>query len=149
MEENTVPEIQRTNLTSVALLLKSLGIHNVVEFDFMDPPPTAALLKAFEQLCVAPRPYFLVLQYLYVRRLCATSKSVFLISRRNCINKALLTIKVSKALLLPYSVPYENSSLGPHRPIAIAACVGVTLSLQSCIRPGEVRFGVLRLEQLT
>lgn len=51
MDENTVPEIQRTNLTSVALLLKSLGIHNVVEFDFMDPPPTAALLKAFEQLC--------------------------------------------------------------------------------------------------
>jgi pre-mRNA-splicing factor ATP-dependent RNA helicase DHX16 len=51
MEENTVPEIQRTNLATVALLLKSLGIHNVVEFDFMDAPPTAALLKAFEQLC--------------------------------------------------------------------------------------------------
>lgn len=46
-----MPEIQRTNLTTVALLLKSLGINNVVEFDFMDPPPTAALLKAFEQLC--------------------------------------------------------------------------------------------------
>lgn len=51
MEDNTAPEIQRTNLTSVALLLKSLGIHNIVEFDFMDPPPTASLLKAFEQLC--------------------------------------------------------------------------------------------------
>lgn len=53
MDESTVPEIQRTNLTSVALLLKSLGINNVVDFDFMDRPPTEALLKAFEQLCAS------------------------------------------------------------------------------------------------
>jgi hypothetical protein len=124
-----VPEIQRTNLTSVALLLKSLGIHNVVEFDFMDPPPTAALLKAFEQLCVAPRPYFLCCKISMFCVLCATSKSVFLISRRNCVNKALLTIEVSKALLLPYSVLSESSSLGPHTTNAVAACVGETWNL--------------------
>ena len=52
MEENTVPEIQRTNLCSVALMLKSLGINDILGFDFMDPPPSAALLRAFEQLCV-------------------------------------------------------------------------------------------------
>ena len=51
MEENTVPEIQRTNLCSVALMLKSLGINDILGFDFMDPPPSAALLRAFEQLC--------------------------------------------------------------------------------------------------
>jgi hypothetical protein len=51
MEENTVPEIQRTNLCSVALMLKSLGINDILNFDFMDPPPSAALLRAFEQLC--------------------------------------------------------------------------------------------------
>lgn len=36
---NTIPEIQRTNLASVVLLLKSLGVKNLLEFDFMDPPP--------------------------------------------------------------------------------------------------------------
>ena len=56
MEENTVPEIQRTNLASVALMLKSLGINDIVHFDFMDPPPTLALSKALEQLC-APSPF--------------------------------------------------------------------------------------------
>lgn len=39
MLANTVPEIQRTNLGNVVLLLKSLGIDNLLEFEFMDPPP--------------------------------------------------------------------------------------------------------------
>ena len=34
-----VPEIQRTNLANVVLLLKSLGVNNLLEFHFMDPPP--------------------------------------------------------------------------------------------------------------
>lgn len=50
LDENTVPEIQRTNLANVVLTLKSLGIHDLVNFDFMDPPPSEALLKALEQL---------------------------------------------------------------------------------------------------
>nr|CAD1819445.1 unnamed protein product [Ananas comosus var. bracteatus] len=50
LEENSVPEIQRTNLANVVLTLKSLGIHDLVNFDFMDPPPSEALLKALEQL---------------------------------------------------------------------------------------------------
>ncbi|KAJ6843325.1 pre-mRNA-splicing factor ATP-dependent RNA helicase DEAH1 [Iris pallida] len=50
LEDNTVPEIQRTNLANVVLSLKSLGIHDLVNFDFMDPPPSEALLKALEQL---------------------------------------------------------------------------------------------------
>lgn len=37
--ENTIPEIQRTNLSNTVLLLKSLGVKNLLEFDFMDPPP--------------------------------------------------------------------------------------------------------------
>ncbi|KAJ7365091.1 Pre-mRNA-splicing factor ATP-dependent RNA helicase PRP16 [Desmophyllum pertusum] len=36
---STVPEIQRTNLANVVLLLKSLGVQNLLEFHFMDPPP--------------------------------------------------------------------------------------------------------------
>ena len=35
----TVPEIQRTNLANVVLLLKSLGVENLLHFHFMDPPP--------------------------------------------------------------------------------------------------------------
>ncbi|KAG9129541.1 hypothetical protein Leryth_023271 [Lithospermum erythrorhizon] len=50
LEDNTVPEIQRTNLANVVLTLKSLGIHDLLNFDFMDPPPSEALLKALEML---------------------------------------------------------------------------------------------------
>ncbi|XP_006296554.2 probable pre-mRNA-splicing factor ATP-dependent RNA helicase DEAH6 isoform X2 [Capsella rubella] len=50
LEDNTVPEIQRTNLASVVLALKSLGIHNLLNFDFMDPAPAEALIKSLELL---------------------------------------------------------------------------------------------------
>ncbi|PQE32413.1 hypothetical protein CJF32_00001194 [Rutstroemia sp. NJR-2017a WRK4] len=50
MEESTTPEIQRTNLNSTVLLLKSLGINDLLSFDFMDPPPTETLIGALNQL---------------------------------------------------------------------------------------------------
>ena len=50
LEDNTVPEIQRTNLGNVVLMLKSLGIHDLMNFDFMDPPPAETLLRALESL---------------------------------------------------------------------------------------------------
>ncbi|KAH8195315.1 hypothetical protein TruAng_010508 [Truncatella angustata] len=50
MDESTTPEIQRTNLNSIVLLLKSLGINNLLEFEFMDPPPTESLIGALNQL---------------------------------------------------------------------------------------------------
>ncbi|KAM9325352.1 pre-mRNA-splicing factor ATP-dependent RNA helicase DHX16 isoform 2-T2 [Gastrophryne carolinensis] len=50
MEDSTVPEIQRTNLGNVVLLLKSLGINDLIHFDFMDPPPHETLVLALEQL---------------------------------------------------------------------------------------------------
>ena len=46
----TIPEIQRTNLANVVLLLKSLGVKNLLEFDFMDPPPQATILASMHQL---------------------------------------------------------------------------------------------------
>ena len=39
MLKTTVPEIQRTNLANVVLLLKSLGVQDLLQFHFMDPPP--------------------------------------------------------------------------------------------------------------
>lgn len=44
------PQIQRTNLGNVVLLLKSLGIDDLIHFDFMDPPPPETLILALEQL---------------------------------------------------------------------------------------------------
>lgn len=35
----SVPEIQRTNLANVVLLLKSLGVQDLMRFHFMDAPP--------------------------------------------------------------------------------------------------------------
>lgn len=37
-QDNTYPEILRSNLGSVVLQLKKLGIDDLVHFDFMDPP---------------------------------------------------------------------------------------------------------------
>ncbi|KAJ2001005.1 Cyclin-dependent kinase catalytic subunit, partial [Coemansia thaxteri] len=50
MEANTPPEILRTNLSSVVLMLKCIGINNLIEFDFMDPPSPAALQHSLEHL---------------------------------------------------------------------------------------------------
>lgn len=50
MDESTTPEIQRTNLNGVVLQLKSLGINELLDFEFMDPPPTEALIGALNQL---------------------------------------------------------------------------------------------------
>ena len=52
MLQNTVPEIQRTNLGNVVLLLKSLNVENLLDFDFMDPPPVENLLNSMFQLWV-------------------------------------------------------------------------------------------------
>lgn len=50
LQEQTYPEILRSNLTSVLLLLKRIGIDNVVTFDYMDPPAPEVMVRAFESL---------------------------------------------------------------------------------------------------
>lgn len=50
LEPNTIPEILRTNMGNVILMLKSLGINDLLHFDFMDRPPADALIRALEQL---------------------------------------------------------------------------------------------------
>ncbi|GFZ21155.1 RNA helicase family protein [Actinidia rufa] len=52
MLPSPVPEIQRTNLGNVVLLLKSLKIENLLDFDFMDPPPQDNILNSMYQLWV-------------------------------------------------------------------------------------------------
>uniref|UniRef100_A0A671RGU0 RNA helicase n=1 Tax=Sinocyclocheilus anshuiensis TaxID=1608454 RepID=A0A671RGU0_9TELE len=49
-KDNTYPEILRSNLGSVVLQLKKLGIDDLVHFDFMDPPAPETLMRALELL---------------------------------------------------------------------------------------------------
>lgn len=48
----TVPEIQRTNLANTVLLLKSLGVQDLLQFHFMDPPPQDNILNSLYQLWI-------------------------------------------------------------------------------------------------
>ena len=45
-----MPEIQRTNLGNVVLQLKAMGTHDLLGFDFMDPPPLATMVGAMQSL---------------------------------------------------------------------------------------------------
>ena len=45
-----LPEIARVNLAGVVLQLKAMGVDDVLGFDFMDPPPRGALVRAVELL---------------------------------------------------------------------------------------------------
>ena len=50
LQEQTYPEILRSNLGSVVLQLKKLGVDDLVHFDFMDPPAPETLMRALELL---------------------------------------------------------------------------------------------------
>ena len=50
LAEFTIPEIQRTNLASVILMLKSIGIPDILHFDFLDPPPVESIMRGMEHL---------------------------------------------------------------------------------------------------
>lgn len=42
----SVPEILRCNLANVILLLKSLGVRNLLDYELMDPPPVHNMVNA-------------------------------------------------------------------------------------------------------
>lgn len=50
MLPTSIPDIQRTNLAHTILLLKAMGINDLLSFDFMDPPPAQTMLTALESL---------------------------------------------------------------------------------------------------
>lgn len=50
MLPTSIPEIQRQNLSMTILILKAMGINDLLHFDFMDPPPTNTMLTALEEL---------------------------------------------------------------------------------------------------
>lgn len=48
--DNCVPEIQRCEISSIILLLKSLGMEDIINFDFLDPPAPVVIIKGLELL---------------------------------------------------------------------------------------------------
>jgi len=50
LQAQTHPEILRSNVSSVVLHLKKLGIDDLVHFDFLDPPAPETMMRALEQL---------------------------------------------------------------------------------------------------
>jgi ATP-dependent RNA helicase DHX8/PRP22 len=50
MLPNPFPDIQKRNLTSTILLLKAMGINDLTNFDFMDPPAAQTMLESMETL---------------------------------------------------------------------------------------------------
>ncbi|KAG6037756.1 hypothetical protein E4U41_004785 [Claviceps citrina] len=50
MLPTTIPEIQRQNISHTILMLKAMGINDLIHFDFMDPPPVKTMLTALEEL---------------------------------------------------------------------------------------------------
>jgi len=50
LDNFTLPEILRCNLSTIVLQLKSMGIDKVHKFDFMDRPPKESLKKSLETL---------------------------------------------------------------------------------------------------
>ena len=71
----TVPEIQRTNLANVVLLLKSLGVQDLLQFHFMDPPPQVmygpgvkghTAMKSNLSMCQSLSKFLLRMYYTYL-----------------------------------------------------------------------------------
>lgn len=50
LQSDTVPEIQRSSLIGTVLTLKKMGIHDVLNFEFIDPPEPELILAAVKDL---------------------------------------------------------------------------------------------------
>ncbi|XP_033626833.1 probable ATP-dependent RNA helicase DHX35 [Asterias rubens] len=50
LRKTTVPEMQRSDLSTVILQLKCLGIDNVLRFNFLSPPSARAMMRGLELL---------------------------------------------------------------------------------------------------
>lgn len=50
MDLFTIPEIKRKNLSHVILMLKAMGINDLLKFDFMDPPSSESMISALYDL---------------------------------------------------------------------------------------------------
>ncbi|XP_014490699.1 pre-mRNA-splicing factor ATP-dependent RNA helicase DEAH10 [Vigna radiata var. radiata] len=110
LEDSTMPEIKRCNLSNVILQLKALGVDDILGFDFIEKPSRAAITKSLEELfllgaltdkCLLSEPVGhqmarLPLDPIY-------SKALILASEFNCLEEMLITV----ALLSVESIFYS------------------------------------------
>ncbi|ESW25506.1 hypothetical protein PHAVU_003G041900 [Phaseolus vulgaris] len=110
LEDSTMPEIKRCNLSNVILQLKALGVDDILGFDFIEKPSRAAIIKSLEQLfllgaltdeCQLSDPVGhqmarLPLDPIY-------SKALILASQFNCLEEMLISV----ALLSVESIFYS------------------------------------------
>jgi len=50
LDDTAHPEMLRTEISSIVLTLKALGVEDLVHFDFVDPPAVETLMRAIENL---------------------------------------------------------------------------------------------------
>ena len=50
MKDYSLPEILRVSLSNVMLTLKSMKIHDVINFQYMESPDKQAIFKALSEL---------------------------------------------------------------------------------------------------
>jgi pre-mRNA-splicing factor ATP-dependent RNA helicase DHX16 len=50
LDEETIPEILRSDFTPTALRLKCMGVDNLIDFDFLDAPSPETLIRSLEDL---------------------------------------------------------------------------------------------------
>ncbi|RXW18111.1 hypothetical protein EST38_g7749 [Candolleomyces aberdarensis] len=53
LPSTTPPELSRTDLTSIVLQLKALGIDDLMRFEWITSPPSLTVLKAYDTLCTS------------------------------------------------------------------------------------------------
>ena len=93
MQDNTYPEVNleknyknllknfqilRSNLGSVVLQLKKLGIDDLVHFDFMDPPAPETLMRALEMLNYLAVSNNLIFRKIQILSICFQFSSKFI-----------------------------------------------------------------------
>lgn len=99
LEDSTMPEIKRCNLSNVILQLKALGVDDILGFDFIEKPSRAAIIKSLEQLfllgaltdeCHLSDPVGRQMARLPLDPVYA--KALILASQFNCLEEMLITV---------------------------------------------------------
>ncbi|KAK3013499.1 hypothetical protein RJ639_010092 [Escallonia herrerae] len=99
LQDSTVPEIKRCNLSNVILQLKALGVEDIIGFDFMEKPKRLAIIKSLESLWllgalteenklsdpIGRQMACLPLEPIY-------SKALILASQFNCLEEMLIAV---------------------------------------------------------
>lgn len=104
LEDSTMPEIKRCNLSNVILQLKALGVDDILGFDFIEKPSRTAIIKSLEQLfllgaltddCQLSDPIGRQMARLPLDPVYA--KALILASQFNCLEEMLIAVAMLSA----------------------------------------------------